>query len=140
MFRGHQGAVRSLSFSVDGKQLVSGSEDRTARVWDLERAGMAIRPLASSENTQMARFSPDGQLIAAGAGNRLRLWNAATGTLVREFSASGERGSIQSVTFSPTDNRLLAAGYGEKRRRTLISRCGISIPAGNWRGCREQRT
>ena len=41
----------------------------------------------------------------------MRLWDAATGRLVRELSA-GDKGRVYSVAFSPTDNRLLAVGYG----------------------------
>src|SRR5262249_9204603 len=82
------------------------------RVWDLENAGAAIRPLEHSSLSWVARFSPDGQLIAAAAGNRVRLWDGATGRLVREMSAGDNKGSIYSVAFSPTDNRLLAVGYG----------------------------
>ena len=59
----------------------------------------------------VARFSPDGQLIAAATGSSVRLWDAATGRLVRELSP-GEKGRVSSVAFSPTDNRLLAVGYG----------------------------
>ena len=59
----------------------------------------------------VARFSPDGQLIAAADGRSVRLWDAATGRLVRELSA-GDKGRVYSVAFSPTDNRLLAVGYG----------------------------
>ncbi len=41
----------------------------------------------------------------------MRLWDAATGRLVRELSA-GDKGRVFSVAFSPTDLRLLAVGYG----------------------------
>ena len=41
----------------------------------------------------------------------MRLWDAATGRLVRELSA-GDKSRVFSVAFSPTDNRLLAVGYG----------------------------
>ena len=61
----------------------------------------------------MARFSPDGQLIAAADGNNVRLWDSANGRLVRELSP-GDKGRVYSVAFSPTDNRLLAVGYGGK--------------------------
>ena len=45
------------------------------------------------------------------SGNSVRLWDAATGRLVRELPA-GDNSAIFSVAFSPTDNRLLAVGYG----------------------------
>jgi len=110
--KGHLGAINTVSFSSDGKRLVTTSADKTARVWDLEDAGAALRPLERSGSSSVAHFSPDGQLIAAkhGSGN-VRLWDAATGRLVRELSV-GDKGSIQSLAFSPTDNRLLAVGYG----------------------------
>ena len=91
---------------------ITTSADKTARVWDLENAGAAIRPLERSGDRRfVARFSPDGQLIAAANGSSVRLWDAATGRLVRELSA-GDKGRISSVAFSPTDHRLLAVGYG----------------------------
>ena len=111
--KGHQGAINTVGFSSDGKRLVTASADKTARVWDLENAGAAIRPLEglSDDGSLVTRFSPDGQLIAAATGRSVRLWDAATGRLVRELSP-GEKGRVSSVAFSPTDNRLLAVGYG----------------------------
>ncbi|MGO9469732.1 MAG: protein kinase domain-containing protein [Isosphaeraceae bacterium] len=111
--KGHQGAITAVRFSIDGKRLVTTSVDKTARVWDLENAGVAIRQLegTSKDWSFLARFSSDGHWIAAAGGNRVRLWDTATGRLVRELSA-GANSSIFSVAFSPTDNRLLAVGYG----------------------------
>ena len=36
MFEGHQQEIYSLDFSRDGRLIVSGSGDRTARIWDME--------------------------------------------------------------------------------------------------------
>ncbi|MGO9915647.1 MAG: protein kinase domain-containing protein [Isosphaeraceae bacterium] len=110
-FKGRQGAIHSLDFSSDGKRLVTIGADKTARVWNLANAGAAIRPLERSGSSLVARFSPDAQLIACADGNSVRLWDAATGRLVRELSL-GEEGRVSSMAFSPTDNRLLAVGYG----------------------------
>jgi WD40 repeat protein len=110
--KGHEAKITHVGFSPTGKQLVSTSADKTARVWDLDHAGAAIRVLErSGQDCFVARFSPDGQLIAAADGSSVRLWDAATGQVVRLLSA-GDKGRVYSVAFSPTDNRLLAVGYG----------------------------
>jgi WD40 repeat protein/tetratricopeptide (TPR) repeat protein len=112
-FKGHQGAINTVRFSVDGNQLVTTSDDKTARVWNLENAGAAIRPLErSGPDCRVARFSPDGHLIAVAAGSGVHLWEAATGRSVRELSAVDNKVRVHSVAFSPTDSRLLAVGYG----------------------------
>jgi WD40 repeat protein/tetratricopeptide (TPR) repeat protein len=111
--KGHRGPVKTLGFSNDGRRLASGSVDRTARVWDLENAGAAIQQLedTSDEGSLVARFSSDGLWIASTSGKSVRLWDAATGRLVRQLSA-GDQTYIQSLAFSPTDSRLLAVGHG----------------------------
>ena len=115
--KGHQGSVNTIGFSDDGKRLMTTSVDKTARVWNLENPGAAIQPLESSsdKNNSMTRFSPDGQLVAVAdnGSSSVGLWDAVTGQLVRELSAT-DQVSIHSVAFSPTDHRLLAVGYGGK--------------------------
>jgi WD40 repeat protein/tetratricopeptide (TPR) repeat protein len=110
--KGHEAAITHVGFSSAGEQLVSTSADKTARVWDMDHTGAAIRELErSGKSCYVARFSPDGQWIAAADGSSVRLWDAAAGKLVRQLSAGG-KGRVYSVAFSPTDNRLLAVGYG----------------------------
>ena len=122
--KGHEAAITHVGFSSAGKQLVSTSADKTARVWDMDHTGAAIRVLERSGNgCYVARFSPDGQLIAAADGSSVRLWDAATGKLVRNLSA-GDKGRVSSVAFSPTDNRLLAVGYGGASRRFVCRAVG----------------
>ena len=113
--KGHHGAINSVRFSTDGRRLVSTGADKTARVWDAENAEASIWSLEATSNkgSLTARFSPDGQLIAAADGNNVRLWDSANGRLVRELTP-GDKGRVYSVAFSPTDNRLLAVGYGGK--------------------------
>src|SRR5262249_50935108 len=123
--KGHQGAINTLGFSSDGKRLFSTSVDKTARFWDLDNAGAAIRPLERSSRCYVARFSANGQLIATADGGTLRLGDGSTGQLVRELSA-GDQSRIYSVAFSPADNRLLAVGYGA---REFSGQTGISYVA-----------
>jgi WD40 repeat protein/serine/threonine protein kinase len=112
--KGHRGAITSIHFSGDGKRLVTTGVDKTVRVWDLEYAGAAIRQLEQSGWAYIARFSPDGLLIVDvwEYGRKVILWDAATGRRVRELSAGGKQ--VVRAAFSPTDNRLLAVGYGRQ--------------------------
>jgi WD40 repeat protein/tetratricopeptide (TPR) repeat protein len=109
--KGHVGAITTVRFSTDAKRLASGGEDRAARVWDLENLVGASQPLELERPSEMVRYSPDGLLIAVAGGSAVRLWDAATGRPVRELSA-GDKSTLFSVAFSPTDHRLLAVGHG----------------------------
>jgi WD40 repeat protein len=51
---GHDGPVVSLSFSADGKQVASGSEDTTVLVWDLHRPLQAIEPKGHFKSEELA--------------------------------------------------------------------------------------
>src|SRR5262249_44874811 len=42
-FRGHEGLVSSLAFSPDGHRLVSGSRDKTVKVWDMTQLNSSER-------------------------------------------------------------------------------------------------
>ncbi|MCT7962603.1 hypothetical protein NG791_18195, partial [Laspinema sp. D1] len=72
--KGHQGTVRSASFSPDGQSIVTASNDNTARVWNLR--GQMIAELKGHQGTvRSASFSPDGQsIVTASNDNTARVW------------------------------------------------------------------
>jgi WD40 repeat protein len=109
----HQDFVRSVQFSPDGRFLVSGSDDRTVRLWQV--AGPA-RPVAVFPGHRGAvnsvAFSPDGRLIASGSDdNTIRLWNA-TGRRRPAGTLCCHTGAVRAVTFSPY-GRVLASGSND---------------------------
>jgi len=67
-FRGHTSSVYGVAFSPDGKRIVTGSGDRTVRVWDAVK-GMELLSLKGHTNvvTSVA-FSADGKRIVTGSG------------------------------------------------------------------------
>jgi WD40 repeat protein len=72
---GHQGSVRSAAFSADGNWIVTGSSDRTARIWNAE-TGAPVRTLEGHRGWVLsAAFSTDGKWIVTGSEDgTARIW------------------------------------------------------------------
>ncbi len=64
--QGHEDPVYAVAVSPDGRFVLSGSFDRTVRLWD-RKSGQAVRVMADHTNLVLAvAFSPDGTLMASG--------------------------------------------------------------------------
>ena len=63
------GVVKSVAFSPDGRNIISGSDDKTVRVWDAQTGQSVMHPLKGHNHivTSVA-FSPDGRHIVSGSG------------------------------------------------------------------------
>lgn len=110
---GHAGPVLSVAFSPDGRTIVTGSHDFTARLWDVG-TGAEMRVLAGAGNkvTSVA-FSRDGRRVITGSWDKTaRLWDAHGGTELRSFRHSGR---VTSVALSP-DGRWALTGCDDAAR------------------------
>lgn len=80
----HDSAVNAIAFSPNGRFIASGSDDRTAIIWQID-SGKSKHVLKGHDQTVRAvRFSPDGNLLASGSGNAaVVLWEVSSGNLSR---------------------------------------------------------
>ena len=64
----HDDCVTSVAFSSDGRHLVSGSWDKSIRVWDAQTGQSIVDPIKGHDNwvTSVA-FSPDSRQIVSGS-------------------------------------------------------------------------
>jgi eukaryotic-like serine/threonine-protein kinase len=111
----HQGVVRGVAFSPDSKTVLTGSADKTARLWDVA-TGMPIGPpLADQGAVYRAGFSPDGKALVTGSqDNTARLWDVATGNPIGPPLA--HQGAVRAVAFSP-DGKAVITGSGDNTAR-----------------------
>jgi len=85
---GHDGTVRAVAVSPDGRTLASGGEDRMICLWELPTARPLARWEAHDTNVTALAFRPDGQTLVSGADDgMLKLWDIPM--IRRELAAMG---------------------------------------------------
>jgi WD40 repeat protein len=102
------GAVASASVSPDGMRVVTGSWDRSAKIWDA-RTGQVIAKLDGQHegSVNSAVFSPDGtRVLTASDDGTARLWDAADGRPL-DVVFRGHTDRVRAACFSPDGARVL---------------------------------
>lgn len=108
-FSGHEQDIYSLDFARNGRNIASGSGDRTVRMWDIE-SGQQTLILSIEDGVTTVAISPDGQFVAAGSLDKsVRVWDARSGYLVERLDGiEGHRDSVYSVAFAPNGRDLVS--------------------------------
>lgn len=105
---GHTGHITSALFSPDGKKIVTGSDDGTSKLWDVETGALLADWRGhGSDWVTSAVFSPDGKKVLTTGGFLAKVWDVEQGSLLTVFK--GHYGSLLSGVFSPDGTRILTA-------------------------------
>ncbi|KAH0630042.1 hypothetical protein JD844_012613 [Phrynosoma platyrhinos] len=132
-FKGHRDAVTSVDFSLNKKQLVSGSMDSCLVIWSMKPQMRAYRFVGHKDAVMSVHFSPSGHLIASGSRDKtvrlwvpsvfspdgrlivsssddktVKLWDKASRECVHSFCEHG--GFVPHVDFHPSGTCIAAAG------------------------------
>jgi WD40 repeat protein/serine/threonine protein kinase len=93
---GHRHAVTCLALSLDGTRAVSGSKDRTVKVWDVP-SGRCLNTLRGHDGSVWSVWlSDDGRHALSGSQDQtVKVWDLAAGRCVRTLH--GHRGAVWSV-------------------------------------------
>ncbi len=84
---GHEGAVRSISFSPDGRTIATGSTDKSVRLWSAVSSQELVKLEGHLGAVTSVAFSPDGRTLASGSFDwYVKLWYGATD---QEFDPAG---------------------------------------------------
>jgi WD40 repeat protein len=125
---GHQDAVTSVTFNLDGTELATASRDGTVRLWN--RRGQSSHILKAHQgDVYGVAFSPDGQKLASVSQDRtLKLWSL-NGTLLRTIK--GHQESIYSVAFSPNGQHIVTTSRDKTARIWTIGGELITVLRGH---------
>ena len=91
-----------MCYSPNGYYIVSGSIDKTLRIWDAETGSAVGKPFEGhTDGVYSVAYSPDGRHIISGSADKtIRMWDAENGSAVGK-PFEGHTGEVYSVAYSP---------------------------------------
>ena len=104
---GHTGAVRCVAFTPDGKQILSGGDDRKVNLWNLSTGQIEHTFSDFKDNVLGVAISSDGKWLATTAHlDGVKLWNLAQPDKpVHQYPSNQHL--VSQVAFSPDGHLLL---------------------------------
>ena len=134
----HAGPLRALTFSSDGRTLLTGcvvidqgggkvAFRGEARLWDADTTEPLGPPLPHDKPIRAAAFSPDGRLFLTGSEDaEARLWLTATQAPIA-FPRNIHSGTVRALAFSPDGRRIVTGTAGDRAEARVWT--APSVPA-----------
>jgi WD40 repeat protein len=129
---GHSHYIKALVIMPDGRTAVSGSDDGTLRVWDIE-TGESLRILQEqSGSVEALAVMPNGEQVLAAVGDgSLRLWDLSTGSILYSWQTHHAR-SINAIAVTPNAQLAISVSNdGTLKIWNLVSRELLEILQGH---------
>ncbi|MCY7368498.1 MAG: WD40 repeat domain-containing protein [Chamaesiphon sp.] len=108
----HSDWVRCMSFTPDSLKLVSGSFDKTIKLWQIDTGGEIYRLGERLKGVFALAVSPDGKLFASGSWDEtIELWDLETGTLLHNLSQ--HKASVRALAIAPDSKTLISGSFDQ---------------------------
>jgi hypothetical protein len=111
----HDARVRSAVFDTQGKSILTASDDRTARLWDVA-TGNQVAVLAGHQNWVLSAIfdTKSGRVLTASSDRTARLWDVSSGKQLGVLR--GHQGAIWSATLDAEGERVVTASSDHTAR------------------------
>jgi WD40 repeat protein len=108
---GHKEWVTSVALAADGQRIVSGSRDKTVRVWRCGRGKALLVLHGHTDWVVKVALSPDGQWIVSQSRDRtVRVWNIETGACQQIMEGLTDASGLAAALGTSSDGHALFAG------------------------------
>jgi WD40 repeat protein len=117
--KGHEKEVNDVAFIHGTRLLVTGSHDKSLRVWDLDTGKQVGEPLGHDAGVRALAASPDGRWIVSGGYNgSILVWEVATNKAEIKFkrlpvSFKGHETQVRDVVFAPDSATFASASWDQ---------------------------
>ena len=105
---GHEEHVRPVSFSPDGKRIISVSENGAVKIWDATIGTELTTLVGHGDSINSATFSLDGgRIVSGGKDGTIKIWDASTGA--EQTMLGDHEEEVYCVAWSPDGKRLVSS-------------------------------
>ncbi|MFM7423693.1 MAG: hypothetical protein ACKO7W_01615 [Elainella sp.] len=102
-------AIRHLTFSPDGRQLLGVADDLTLRSWNTSSGQILAVFHGHSATVEQVRYSADGEwVISASWDKTARIWEASTGRLLKTLTHTD---AVSNASFSPDRKQVVTTSW-----------------------------
>jgi WD40 repeat protein len=106
---GHTGTVNSVDISTDMSIIISGSQDKTIKVWDAVSGDLIHTIVEHTSSVRNVEFNPlSNQFASCSADFSVKIWSPDNLQSVK--SLEGHEGSLYSISFHPSGKYLAGGG------------------------------
>jgi WD40 repeat protein len=110
-FYGHTGLVSSVDMSNDMKTIISGSQDKTIKVWDAHTGDLLKTISDHNGGVNDVEFNPaNNQFASCSADSTIKIWDAQTFELIKTLISNN--GGLRSISYHSSGNYIASAGPG----------------------------